>query len=261
MDSVAGLWQTAPALPGPRMGHAALVFGGDLVVAGGITGPGEHTASVIRLRPGADAWDSLAPMPYELTGLALAVVRDTLYAVGGDGPLLLRPERALFAYDAGADTWGERAQIPDWRVGTEAVAVADELWLVGGYVSRTTEHGPIVPGDTILVYEPGADEWRYTGAVPNPRGDFAAVQTPDGRSYLVGGVNGLFPHLRPDADVFDEATGEWRTITDPMGTHRVAAIGASTGRSTRATTAGWFFPRSPTRWSCPNSSSGRMRYG
>lgn len=114
-DSTVGLWTDGPSMPGPRMRHSAVVFKGDLLVAGGIIGPGTHTASMIRLTPGSDSWEELAPMPYELAGHSLVVVGDTLFALGGDGSFFSRPERALFAYDDRLDEWSVRESIPDSR--------------------------------------------------------------------------------------------------------------------------------------------------
>lgn len=218
-----GMWELGPPMPEQRMRHAATVFQGDLVVAGGIVGPATFTESVIRLRPGADAWEPMADLPYQLAGNSLVVVADTLFVVGGDGPFYGRPERALYAYDPDADEWLRRTPIPDWRVMTEPVELDGLLWLTGGPVVRTTDHGPLVPGDTTLLYEPGGDEWSYSRVLPTPRWDHEAVPTPEGLTYLVGGEDGRFPRVFPDVEFYDAVADEWSSVPDPFATNRVAA--------------------------------------
>jgi hypothetical protein len=208
------------------MRHAAIVYQGDLVVAGGIVGPGEYTASVLRLRPGAGAWEELAPLPLELAGLTLAVVGDTLFALCGDGPFYSRPEQALFAYDASADAWAVRRDIPDWRTYAEAVTIGGKLWLTGGQVIRYPpgEHGgAIIPADTVLEYAPGDDTWTYGITLLTPRQDHEVVRIPGDLTYFVGGEHGLFSLIYPDVEVYDEVGGGWRTVLDPHPTRRIAA--------------------------------------
>lgn len=226
-DTTLGLWEPAAPMPGPRMGHAAILYVGDLVVAGGIVGPGEHTASVIRLRRDADTWEELAPMPYLLTGLNLVVVRDTLYALGGDGPFFSRPEQALFRYDPGRDAWDQLADIPDARVQTEAVAMGERIWLTGGPVNHTTEHGGPLPADTVLEYDPSTDRWSRSIRLHTPRLDHELVRDEAGLLYFVGGQHGEFPRVFPDVDVYDPGTGGWLTVGDPFATwHSAAAYAA-----------------------------------
>ena len=218
-----GLWQAAPEMPGPRMRHSSALHRGALYVAGGIVGPGEHTASVIRLTPGADAWEGVAPMPYALAGMSLVVVRDTLFAVGGDGPRFTIPEQALFAYDADRDVWETRLPIPDQRLETEAVAIEERLWLIGGPVVFDGDHSRDIPGLQILEYTPGDDTWAYGMEIPQARVDHEAVLAPDGRLFLVGGRDPTQANSNAQLHVLDPSSGEWKVVADSFATHRIGA--------------------------------------
>lgn len=218
-----GMWTAATALPEGRARHATTIYRGDLVVAGGLIGPGEFTKSVIRLPAEESGWQEMADLPYQLAGLSLVVVGDTLWAVGGDGPFYSRPERALFAYDADADAWHARPLIPDWRTSTEAVDLGDRLWLTGGPVVRTEEHGPLIPGDTTLVYRLEEDEWNYWIRLPTSRLDHEVVKTDHGSIYFVGGRHGRFSDIYPDVEIYDAHGDSWRDVPDPFATDRAAA--------------------------------------
>lgn len=127
---------------------------GDLIVAGGIIGSGTHTASTIRLQPGADAWEDLAPVPLELAGHSLVVVAESsqawqtftdprrtsrigaassaphVHIVGGD--LYGTFHRAIDTRD---NHWVGFPQIPYPVEFPELVQWEGALWLIGGFMT------------------------------------------------------------------------------------------------------------------------------
>src|SRR5207247_198467 len=78
-----GGWSAAAPLPEPIQELSAAVLHGKIYVAGGIDRAGQATAAAFRYDPAANHWERIADLPVPRHHMPLAVVGDTLYAVGG----------------------------------------------------------------------------------------------------------------------------------------------------------------------------------
>ncbi len=91
-----------------------------------------------RYQLSTDSWINLAPPPTQLLGGAVAILKDTLYTIGG---LLTTPGNAIRTvrkYDISSDIWSEGADFPRSIVDAKAVAYQDSLiYVVGGYQHKT----------------------------------------------------------------------------------------------------------------------------
>src|SRR5689334_20553590 len=79
-------WSRGPVLPEPIQENHAAVLHGRIYTAGGFHRGGAVSSAVYRLDPVAGRWDEVAKLPAGRHHMPLAVVGDSLYAVGGLGP-------------------------------------------------------------------------------------------------------------------------------------------------------------------------------
>jgi N-acetylneuraminic acid mutarotase len=134
--------------------------------------------------------------------MPLAVVGDTLYAVGGLAEQTFEPQRTLWLYREDADRWEARAPLPAPRGAAAAGAVDGQLVVAGGWGA-----GRRLVAAT-AVYDPRADRWRTAAPIPTPR-DHLAGTTVGRIFYAIGGRP-----LNPDrnfavVEAYDAAADRW----------------------------------------------------
>ena len=151
---------------------------GRLYVVGGL-GPASEEIWVYD--PATDRWEAApAPLPTPREHLAVAVLGNKLYAVGGRwgnaGNLA-----ALEIYDPAAGTWTRGPDLPTPRSGLTASVLKGRIHVVGGEslsLSRTFgEHE---------AYDPSSKAWSTLADLPTPRHGLASA-TVGGRWYVIGG--------------------------------------------------------------------------
>jgi len=205
-------WQDIAQLPSGRADFGVAVFRDHVYVVGGWADDFAATQSVYRYDADADAWDRLADFPHAIADLALVVSRDTLFALGGTRAITEHPTRMLRAYDPETDTWSDRASIPDERAGHATVEVDGSIYLLGGPVKELPdEHGPRIPGDSVLVYDVLTGAWSYRDPMQKPtygiRGvfDTGLIHTFGGSSAITG---------LPDDSIrsYDPVTDDWVAV-------------------------------------------------
>jgi N-acetylneuraminic acid mutarotase len=207
-----GGWTRGPALPEPVQEIQAAVLRGRIFIAGGFrTGDAASTA-VYRLDPGAEHWDRVADLPEARHHMPLAMLNDSLYAIGGLGPDGFVAVATLWLYDPAADRWASRAPLPEPRGASAVAVVAGRIVVVGGMGVRGS-----LP-DSIAIYDPGTDRWRHGAPVPT-RGDHLAAAVVAGKVFAVGGRP-----LDPDRnfnrlEMYDPASDAWARLA-PMPTAR-----------------------------------------
>jgi N-acetylneuraminic acid mutarotase len=175
--------------------------------------------------PASDSWNAgLAPLPTGRNGLAVAVVGDAIYAIGGrtsgGGPcsgfgagVLATVER----YDIAVDTWTTVASLLSPRQDLAAASVGGKIYVFGGCDAS----GSIV-GD-VDVYDPTTDTWSPAPTdMPNPRASFYAVETKGDTVYVIGGWDGVSPGLSTN-DAYQVSQDAWTTGLLPMPTPRAEA--------------------------------------
>src|SRR2546429_5231435 len=104
--------------------------------------------------------------------MPLAVVGDTLYAVGGLAEQSFVPESSLWMYREDRNRWEPRAPLPAPRGASGAGAVNGRLIVVGGWgtgrqLVRAT-----------AIYDPATNRWRGAAPIPTPRHHLTAPVAP-----------------------------------------------------------------------------------
>src|SRR5436853_875112 len=170
----------AAPLPEPIQELSAAVLHGKIYVAGGIDRTGQASAAAFRYDPAANRWERIADLPAPRHHMPLAVVGDTLYAVGGLTGESFVPENTLWLYREDANRWEPRAALPAPRGASGAAAVSGKLIVVGGWgLNRRLVQAT-------AIYDPAVDRWRDGAAIPTPR-DHLAAPAVNSLVYAIGG--------------------------------------------------------------------------
>lgn len=162
---------------------AAVVSSGLIWVVGGEGAPA-GMAQVYD--PVADSWSVGTSAPAAVGCGAMIADGDNLYYSGGDvGDYVGTVD--FFMYDATLDSWTTLADLLEPRTAHAMVMGVDGLiYLVGGSdQSWNTGGGTIY--DSVVAYDPVADEWSYAADLYYPRTYLGATVTPDGRIVALGG--------------------------------------------------------------------------
>ena len=144
---------------------AVAVIDAKIYVAGG-TGSDMVGHELEVYDPGADKWQTLAPMRVPRNHTAGGAIGGRFYVVGGRGS----PSAATAheVYDPTTNTWTTRAPLPTGRSGIAAGVVGDRLYVFGGELPRLFGE--------VEVYDPATDRWQSLPPMPDPRhGIFAGV--------------------------------------------------------------------------------------
>ncbi|HEV7366243.1 MAG TPA: kelch repeat-containing protein [Gemmatimonadales bacterium] len=132
-DPATNAWNTSLAwAPHPHVLGAGGVIKGKLYVAGGFDVNGFPTDNLDVYDPATNTWKTLAPLPFELTDAAGAVIQDQLYLIGsGHGG------RSVLAYNPVTNTWKEKNALPTGRLNPAAASFVTpsgnpKIFAVGG---------------------------------------------------------------------------------------------------------------------------------
>jgi hypothetical protein len=157
-----------------------------------------------------DSWVSKASMPTERDFIGVAVVNETIFVIGGSGPIGTNE-----AYDPATDTWTVKASMPESQEGFGIVACQGKIYCIGG---RSTGNS-----DANKVYDPETDSWENKTAMPTARYGLQANVVND-KIYCIGGVRELGYNWSAGRlitqesnvnEVYDPATDTW-TTKSPM---------------------------------------------
>lgn len=208
-DGIDPRWSAGVPLPVALTGVAAVVFNGSIYVAGGESEAGESLA-VFRYSPGGAAWERLEDLPGNRVFGRLLVAEGTLFLVGGmelDPHYLYARTRRVFRYQPAEGRWVERASVPDPRDGV-AASVPGAIVMVGGGPGDP-EHGGLYPGDSVVVYDAAADEWRYGAPIRTRRNGPMAVTT-GADVYVFGGRSIDGTRVVDEIEIYNAVSDTWR---------------------------------------------------
>ncbi len=111
---------------------------GYLFMVSGRNQDGIITPITQRYQLSTDTWTNIAPPPTQLLGGSIAVLKDSIYVIGG---LLTTPGNAIKKvrkYNIATDVWSDIADFPRNIVDARAVSYQDSLiYVVGGYQHKT----------------------------------------------------------------------------------------------------------------------------
>ncbi|AFL79946.1 hypothetical protein Aeqsu_0434 [Aequorivita sublithincola DSM 14238] len=111
---------------------------GYLFMVSGRNQAGIITPITQRYQLSSNTWSNVSPPPTQLLGGSIAILKDTIYTIGG---LLTTPGNAIKKvrkYNIASNSWSDAADFPKTIVDARAVAYQDSLiYVVGGYQNKT----------------------------------------------------------------------------------------------------------------------------
>ncbi len=223
-------WSAGASMPVKVRGHAAVVFGGQVFVFGGITDEDvndeeygepspEAYSQTLTYDPTEDAWAVREPMPIGLYDLSAHVIGDAVYVVGGYGAGGFIP--AVMEYHPSLDSWAEKTPMPTHRYTFTSEVVDGRVYVIGGH--GTIDDGPSESGKDwsykshVEIYDPTTDQWMTGASAPEP--------TAEAASCVVGHMILVFGGEAPGSS---SATWAYDTVSDTW-TSGVAAPSARGG--------------------------------
>jgi N-acetylneuraminic acid mutarotase len=173
--------------------------------------------------PLANAWALRAPLPAPQVQVAIGVVNNILYAVGGaPDPTFTGFLSTVEAYNPVTNTWITKAAMPTPRRAHAVAVVNSVLYAVGGF------NGAYL--NTVEAYDPATNIWTTKAPMPTPRAHPAAGAV-NGILYVVGGCpnNPCSQHAVGTVEAYDPTSNTWTTKA-AMPTPRAAlGIGVVNG--------------------------------
>ena len=181
------------------------VVAGKIYAIGGNIHPGDRKPEDPRrvdlvevYDPATDTWAKRADMPTRRKSVRAAVIRDTLYAIGGSGwppagaggPFL----GTIEVYEPRINRWTKRPDMPNPRTVFFLVVIDEKIYLIGDF---TAEVRPV----PIEVYDPATENWHLIPAAPTVELPFG-VAAVNGKIYVFGGYTEDL-ELLPTVEVFD----------------------------------------------------------
>ena len=221
-DIAKDAWSTGAAAPDATSEGAGVAHGGLFYSIGGRILFGTPRPDIWAYDPTTDAWNAaLTPMSTGRTGLAVAVVGNSIYAIGGrtftGGPCsgsgfaeLASVER----YDINTDVWTPVASLPSARSDLAAATVGGKIYVFGGC------RGPGTILADVDVYNPVTNTWSTAPTdMPTARAGMYAVATKGGSVYVIGGWDGVGSGLSTN-EAYKVSQDSWTTGLPPMPTAR-----------------------------------------
>jgi N-acetylneuraminic acid mutarotase len=179
--------------------------------------------------PARDQWEARAPLPAPRGALAVAVLDDRIYALGGErfGTASGRPGYVpvddATVYDPRTDTWTVLPPLRYRRDHLVAGAIDGRVYAVGG------RDRPIYTLPFVEIFDPATRAWTEGAPMPTGRSGCTAAVL-DGRLYVFGGEgNADNPYgVFNEVEAYDAASDAWISFP-PMPTPRHATAAAAVG--------------------------------
>jgi hypothetical protein len=144
-------------------------------------------------------WKDLPPMPSKRTEVAVAILDNSIYVVGGFTQKGIADQ--VEVWDSESGKWSNIPPLPRPLHHTTVSAVNGKLYVIGGFDS-----GMWTPVDTTYEYSPKKRDWTVKARMPTRRGALAATVIDD-KIYVVGGANRKIFTLvnTPALEVYDQS--------------------------------------------------------
>jgi N-acetylneuraminic acid mutarotase len=166
------------------------------------------------------SWTSRAPMPSARQEVAVAVLGDQIFVIGGFGDGAA-PTPTVESYDVSTDTWQPRAPLPEPVHHAAAAVVGGRLYVVGGYTGGRMGW---TRSAALFEYDPVRGTWITRAPMPTARGALAAVAMGNRLHALGGDADGV----TGAHEVFDPAANRWHNAaTMPTARDHLAAVTAA----------------------------------
>jgi len=178
----------------------------------------------------SNTWTALASMNQGRAGLGVAVVGDSIFAIGGrtatGGPCTGGPLSSVERYDVDTNTWSIVASLPSARSDLAAATVGGKIYVFGGCDAS----GAFL--SDVDVYDPETDTWSTAPTdMPTARAGMYAVGRKGGTIYVIGGWDGVAASGLTTNESYKVSTDTWTTGLLAMPTPRAetGAVGTNGG--------------------------------
>ncbi|EUB64166.1 Kelch-like ECH-associated protein [Echinococcus granulosus] len=229
-------WRRLPDLPSPRSGLAAASVRGCVYLVGGRNNNNEQSKvdapHMDCYDPTTNRWHTCAPMSVPRNRVAVGVVDDMIYAIGGlthtmhhrtaeksmiysAGGYLRYSLSNFEAYNRVTDTWRRLPDVPSPRSDLAAASVRGCIYLVGGRNNNNEQSNVDAPH--MDCYDPTTNRWHTCAPMSVPRNRMA-VGVVDDMIYAIGGLTHNVPHRT--AEKYDVDDDLWTPIA-PMHYPRI----------------------------------------
>lgn len=162
---------------------------------------------------------------------------DGRFLISGGVNYINDPQAACEVYDPVADTFTPVAPMLTPRMGHTATLLADgRVFVSGGLAAMTVTPTPLSAvrdaTNTTEIWNPVTNTWTAGPNLRTPRAGHIAIQRPDGRILLAGGISwdsviiiGWLPTVRSSCDLYDPAANTIvagpamagaRSLTEPI---------------------------------------------
>jgi N-acetylneuraminic acid mutarotase len=137
-DPQTDTWTIKEPDPQARLTYGIGVVNDKIYVIGGWvrpgSPPGEPTTLNEEYDPQTDTWTTKTPMPTARNGLAVAVVNNRIYAIGGatDFNPWTNNLNVVEEYDPATDTWRTVQSMPTSRSLMSAASIGTSIYVIGG---------------------------------------------------------------------------------------------------------------------------------
>lgn len=210
-------WSFVAPLPEPLHHTTAISLGGRLYVIAGYNTLGFNpVASAFSYDPNTNRWTRIASLPNRRGALAIGVIEDKIYAVGGEAT---GATGELNVYDPKTNTWRTLSPMPTPREHIAAGVINGKLYVAGG---RRPGNFTL---DTLEEYDPLTDSWRSRSPMPTGRSGIAGAVF-NNRLYIFGGEGNPRSALGTFAEneSYDPVTDTWRSeVPMPNPRHGIGA--------------------------------------
>ena len=139
--------------------------------------------SALRMEP---RWETRTPLQQPLSRLAMVLLGDKLYLIGGEAPTG-EAVADVSIYDLATNEWSQAPPLPMPLANLAATVADNRIYVAGG--STDKEGGGQTVTDLMLVYDPIDNQWEELPPLPYPVAG-AALAGVDKALYLIGGWDG-----------------------------------------------------------------------
>lgn len=217
-------WNSAPPMPTVRVFATPIFHEEQLYILGGCDPTGSPVCSFDQYG-GGKRWKRLAEMPTRRAGAAVAVVKNSIVAIGGVAHDQ-HPLAAVEIYDTVTKKWNALEPLGEALIGV-STAIRDGKILALGGMGKDTN-----PQDFFVEFDIEANKWKKLPGMPTPRYAISLFLFGD-KLYALGGRQGK--QACAALEVYDFNDKKWTKLPD-IPTKRV--FSGSTATETHIFIAG-----------------------
>jgi hypothetical protein len=188
-DPASGNWSLGEEMDAGRIGHGAVTHNGKIYIAGGeFEEPSLTTLRSLEMYdPVTGNWESLAPMLTPRIFMALCVVGDTIYAIGGGSKYPYAGLKTIEAYIISEDRWEQKANLKLGLGDLDPCVIDGKIFCTGGWALWLD-----VGIAAVQVYDPKADQVYLADNMQFSRGATATIAYQD-KVYVISGMQAMKP--------------------------------------------------------------------